>query len=136
MFMYTFVNGECPISYVCKMIIDNKYIAGKNITYYPEMEYLFKNKKNIDYYFGIMTVMYITTLFFVIFRTKIYSYVLLFTFFILFNYFLCIRNGFAIKNKNNKNNKIVFTICQEITKYILLFIICFLSTFVLDQAKD
>lgn len=31
-----FINGECLISYVCKLIIDNHYITGSN----HEMEYL------------------------------------------------------------------------------------------------
>jgi hypothetical protein len=123
MLLYTFINGECPISYICKLTLNNKYIAGHDITYYPEMEYMFINKKYINYYFGIMTTIYIFTLFFVIFRTMWFSYIsyiLIFTFFILLNYFLFIRKFFSIKNKN------VFIIFQEITKYTLLFTICFL----------
>jgi len=36
MFGYTWVDGECPISLICKQISDKKYVAGKDITYYPE----------------------------------------------------------------------------------------------------
>jgi hypothetical protein len=76
MFLYTFIDGECPISYMCKLINDKNYIAGTNITYYPEMDCIIPNKTYINYYFGIMTFMYILTLFFVIFRTNIFSYFL------------------------------------------------------------
>ena len=120
MFLYTFVNGECPISYVCKIIIDKNYIAGSNITYYPEMEYLLQNKKTINYYFGTMTFLYIKILFFVIFRTNTMSYILFFVFVLLFNYFLLVRDYFSIKNR------IYFIIFQEITKYILFLTIYFL----------
>jgi len=57
MFLYTFINGECPISYVCKLIMDKKYIAGSHITYYPEMECLL-SKRSIVYYFGTTTLLY------------------------------------------------------------------------------
>ena len=124
MFLYTFIDGECPISYICKIINDRNYIAGNNITHYPEMEYLLRKQIYIDSYFGIMTCTYILTLFFVIFRTNTLSYFLIFTFAILLNYFLFIRNVFSNKNK------IIFIIFQEITKYVLLFTIGFLFTFV------
>jgi hypothetical protein len=125
MFLYTFIDGECPISYICKMINDKNYIAGTNITYYPEMECILRNKTHINYYFGIMTFMYILTLFFVIIRRNIFSYFLSSIFLIILIYFLLIRNIFSIKKKIN------FIIFQEFTKYMLLFAICFLLTFIL-----
>lgn len=110
MFSYTFINGECPISYIYKLSIDKNYIAGSNINYYPEMEYLLHNK--IEYYFGIMTFLYILTLFIVIFRTETFFHSI-FTMIILANYFLFIRKRLKY-----------FEIVQEITKYVLLFTIC------------
>jgi hypothetical protein len=83
MFLYTFIDGECPISYVCKLINDKNYIAGKYVTHYPEMEYLLGNQKYIDSYFGIMTSLYLLTLSFVIFRTNTLSYFVIFTCIIL-----------------------------------------------------
>jgi len=118
MFSYTFINGECPISYMCKVIIDNKYIAGNNITHYPEMEYILQ-RQTIAYYFGIMTILYIATLFIVIFRTNLFSYFLIFTFEILSIYFIFIRSQGSVK-------RVYFVIVQEITKYILFFTICYL----------
>jgi hypothetical protein len=118
MFLYTFIRGECPISYVCKRMIDKDYVAGTNITYYPEMEYLLHSQKNIDYYFGTMTFLYITTLFFVIFRTNTFSFLLLFTFLILLLYFSLVRKHFIINEK-------CFLIIQETTKCVLLLTICF-----------
>ena len=125
MFFYTFIDGECPISYICKIIIDKTYVAGSKINYYPEMEYLLQHQKTIDYYFGSMTIAYIATLFFVIFRTNTFSYFLTFTFVILLNYFLIIRNYFSI------NKRIYFIIVQEITKYILFLTIYFFIKLVL-----
>jgi hypothetical protein len=125
MFLYTFIDGECPISYICKVMIDKEYIAGSNVTYYPEMEYLLQSQRTINYYFGVMTLLYIATLFFVIFRTNTFSYFLIFTFVILLNYFLFVRNCFSVKNKK------FFLIVQEITKHILFLTICFFLTLLL-----
>jgi hypothetical protein len=105
-------------------MLDKKYIAGSDVAYYPEMECVLPNKKIIDYYFGTMTILYITTLFFVIFRTNIFSYVFIFVFILLLNYFLFVRNYFSIKKQ------IYFPLLQEITKYTLFFTICFLLKFV------
>ena len=111
MFLYTFLDGECPISYICKVMMDKKYIAGSNITYYPEMECILPNKKTVDYYFGTMTILYIITLFFVMFRANIFSYFFIVVFAVLLNYFLLVRNYFSIKKQ------LYFPIFQEITKY-------------------
>jgi hypothetical protein len=123
MFLYTFLDGECPISYICKVMMDKKYIAGRNIYYYPEMECILPNKKIIDYYFGTMTILYIITLFFVMFRANIFSCVFIVVFAVLLNYFLLVRNYFSIK-------KIYFPLFQEITKCTLFLTICFLLKFV------
>lgn len=120
MFFYTFLDGECPISYICKVMMDKKYIAGTDVAYYPEMERLLPNKKIIDYYFGTMTILYIATLVFVIFRINIFSYVFIFVFTLLLNYFLFVRNYFSIKKQ------FYFPLLQEITKYTLFLTICFL----------
>ena len=40
MLSYTFLNGECPISYMAKKIVDNNYVAGDNCTH-PEMRLFF-----------------------------------------------------------------------------------------------
>lgn len=124
MLLYTFIDGECPISYVCKKIKDKNYTAGNNITHYPEMECLFHDKIFIDYYFGTTTVIYILTLFFVIFRTNTFGYVITLAFLILLIYFLFIRNIFSLKQNR------FFITFQEITKYVLLLTICFLLTHV------
>jgi hypothetical protein len=126
MFFYTFINGECPISYLCKVMLDTKYIAGSNISYYPEMEYVLSNKKFIEYYFGTMTVLYMLMLFFVIFRSNTFNYFFIIVFAILLNYFLLLH----LNNNNNINNsqiqKKYFLLFQEITKCTLFFTICLL----------
>jgi len=116
MFLYTFLDGECPISYICKVRLDKKYIAGSNITYYPEMESILPSKM-IDYYFGTTTILYLISLFFVMFRTNTFSYVFVFIFLLLLIYFLIVRK-FSIKRH---------LLFQEIVKCILFFTICFLG---------
>lgn len=81
--------------------MDENYIAGSDIKYYPEMEYFF-DKKQIEYYFETTTILYILVLFYVMFRTK--TFFLLFTFMVLSIYWI--------------HPKI-----QEFTKYVLLFTI-------------
>jgi len=88
------------------------------------MEFFIRKKIYIDYYFRIMTIIYIITLFFVIFRINILSWFIIFTFIILFIYFLFIRNILS------KNNKKIFIIFQEITKFVLLLTIFFLIRFI------
>jgi hypothetical protein len=124
MFFYTFLDGECPISYICKVMIDKQYIAGSDVAFYPEMECVLPTKKIINYYFGTMTFLYITILFFVISRTNIFSYVFIFVFSLLLNYFLFVRNYISIKKQ------LYFPLLQEITKYTLFFTICFLLSYV------
>jgi hypothetical protein len=108
LFLYTFINGECPISYMYKLSIDENYIAG-NISY-PEMESIFHNEKITEYYFGITTCLYIASLLYVLFRTKTF-FKLIFTNIVILVYLFCIHNN------------IYFEIVQEITKYVLFFTI-------------
>lgn len=124
MLIYTFIGGECPISYVCKLMMDNKYIAGSKITYYPEMENILPNKLIIEYYFGTMTILYLLSLCYVIFRTNTFCYLFIIVFAVLLNYFLLVRNYFPIQKK-------YFYLYQEITKYILILTICFLLKIVI-----
>lgn len=126
MFSYTFIDGECPISYISKKIHNNEYISGQEISRYPEMEY-FIHKSQIDYYFGITTTAYIGTLFYVIFRSKMANpFLCLFTFCVLLNYFLQIRGYFPIR---------YLCIIRELTKYTLLFAICFFFNVVENHIK-
>ena len=122
MFLYTFINGECPISYLSKLIINRNYIAGDNITYYPEMKYIAINDNYTDCYFAITTTFYILTLWFVIIRANIPIYFLIPSFFVLCVYFLCIRNNILKKTR-------YFSLIQEITKYITLLTIFILLSF-------
>lgn len=73
MFLYTFINGECPISYVYKKQKDPMYIAGSRITDYPEMLHIacFSKQNQIQLYFRITTVLYLGSLLYVIKRSNI-----------------------------------------------------------------
>jgi hypothetical protein len=115
MLSYTFLNGECPISYTCKRMMDTQYMAGTNVKYYPEMEYLL-NKKTIDYYFGITTFLYIISLVFVLYRSNMFSYMIVFV--LLFYYVLLVN--YSIKTQMH------FRVVQEITKYTLGLTLLFL----------
>jgi hypothetical protein len=122
MFLYTFIDGECPISYSSKKIMNLNYVSGNNITHYPEMEWIMPNQKYIEYYFATMTILYIIMLLFVIYRTNISLYLFIFPFVTLFIYFLFIRKIVFIKQT-------FFNFFQEFTKYMLFFVICGLLTF-------
>ncbi len=111
MISYTFINAECPISYISKLTIDKTYVAGNDIRYYPEMEHFF-NKKQVDYYFKTTTFLYMIVLFYVIFRAN--KNYLFFTLMILGIYFLMIHSKY-------------FVFFQEITKYVLIFTIFYLN---------
>lgn len=119
MILYTFIEGECPISYLCKKIIHKDYVAGDDINYYPEMEIILPNREYINNYFLVMTISYILALLFVIYRTSISFDYFVIPFFILFIYFLLIRQILVV-------NKTFFNYFQEFTKYVLLITICFL----------
>ena len=85
MFLYTWLNGECPISYVCKKMIDSNYVAGQNITHYPEMAFI--PEPYIHVYFGITTAIYLLSLVNAVQRTKTYDVMV-----VLFIYFLFMHN--------------------------------------------
>ena len=103
MFLYTVLNGECPISYVCKKMIDTEYVAGENITHYPEI--MFLPEPGIHYYFGITTIVYLLTLVTLVNKT---------TWLILFMYFIFMQNQSCW----------AFFYFQEFTKCFLFFSLC------------
>jgi hypothetical protein len=119
LFLYTFLNGDCPISYVCKKCIDDNYVAGDDITYYPEMYFLLQEKVYVSWFFTITTGFYLFSLLYVIQRSAISLFDLLFTLFILFVYFLSIRG--LIFHKKDK----YFLLFQSFTKLVLLITILF-----------
>jgi hypothetical protein len=122
-FSYTFIRGECPISYACKKMLDENYIAGQNLTHYPEMLEIFVNDKEVQKYLFITTYLYLCSLLYVIDRSNITLNTLLFSFSIIFIYFLFTRIFHL-----NKNTK-VFTFVQEVTKVISLLTIVYVSMF-------
>jgi hypothetical protein len=114
MLLYTFTDGECPVTYLCKKKLK---ISGINLDRYPELEYLFPNinTSKFHYYFAITTGTYLLILFNVIYRINIYSYFLIFTLLILSIYFLRVRS--YLKSLIN------FTLFQKFTKYVVLITI-------------
>ena len=104
MFLYTFLNGECPISYICKKMINATYVAGENISHYPEMTFI--PEPYIHYYFGITTTMYLLSLVNAVRRTKTYDVMA-----VLFIYFLFMHNQKCW----------AFFYFQEFTKWVLFF---------------
>ena len=115
MFSYTFINGECPISYISKKIIDRDYFAGKDIEYYPEMRMFFNTDKDIQDYFTTTSIAYLFALLYVINRTNIPGYVFILPIGTLSYYFL------FVKVYNTKKETQHFIICQEIVKYVTFF---------------
>ena len=123
MFSYTFIQGECPISYACKKMIDGNYNAGQNLTHYPEMLEIFANEKEVQRYLFISTYLYICSLLYVINQTSLSLPILLFPFSIIFIYFLFTRISYL------NNNAKVFAFVQEITKIASIVTIFYVSTF-------
>jgi uncharacterized membrane protein len=115
MFSYTFINGECPISYVSKKIMDQDYFAGTDLEYYPEMRSIFNTDQDIKDYFTTTTIAYLFTLIYVINRSKIPFYVFILPTITLSYYFL------FVKVYNTHKETTHFLICQEATKYITFF---------------
>jgi len=121
MISYTFINGECPISYSAKLLIDSNYIAGDNVDYYPEMLTIFPNSRYVNYYFSITTTLYSFLLFDGIRRLNVPFCFLVLPFSSLIIYVLFIRDIYF------KRNGRFFQSIQEITKYYLLTTISTLS---------
>lgn len=94
MYIYTFIHGECPISYVAKLTIDPNYIAGSNVTHYPEMATIFREPKYTVRYFETMTVIYIVSLCVVLYRANVPLYLVTVPAGTLPVYFWYIRQGY------------------------------------------
>ena len=75
MMSYTLLNGECPISFVCKKMINPKYAAGENINDYVELYQVVPNKYYVNNYIQLMTCSYLSSLLYVIYFTNV-KYVL------------------------------------------------------------
>ena len=119
-FLYTFIDGECPISYFYKKQKDPRYIAGSRIHDYPEISDTFffspENRKYISIYFGTNTFMYLGSLMYVIIRSNIPVII----FFIPTNSII-IYFAFIYLSPNHP----LFYLIQNINKIILfLFILC------------
>lgn len=66
---YTYLNAECPISYLYKKIKDPTYIAGTTLTSFDDM-YAIAPKEYVNLYVFIMTCLSMSTLFMVLIRLK------------------------------------------------------------------
>ena len=117
MFFYTFIHGECPISYFYKKWKNPDYIAGSRIHDYPEMQAIFgKREIYIPYYFGINTVLYIGSLIYVIDRNNI-----------PFSFFCIPANSLVVYFYFLHFSRIhpLFYVLQDVVKTILfLFMLC------------
>jgi hypothetical protein len=113
-FSYTFTNGECPITYATKMILDKNYIDGDSLEYYPEMLAICPIESYIRYYVTTMTCLYIGSLLYVIARSTVPPLILPFSMVCI--YFISIRSKQLIE-------KNVFYTIQIITRFGLFFII-------------
>ena len=67
---YTYLNAECPISYLYKKIRDPSYIAGTTLTSFDDM-YAIAPKEYVNLYVFIMTCLSMGSLFMVLIRMKI-----------------------------------------------------------------
>jgi len=121
MFSYTFINGECPISYAAKRILDKNYIAGQCISYYPEMISILRSDEHINAYFGCTTTIYIITLLHVAFQSNVPILYLMPAFASTLLYFLFVREIYFKKDR-------YYPVVQQITRNVLFVTICYVST--------
>jgi hypothetical protein len=137
-FSYTFINGECPISYVSKIIKKNHCLKEKCDDVCENDNYVCENERNfpemasilpicfypyIYYYFIVTTKIYLFSLFLVIYRNNLYN-VVYFPFSVLSIYFLFVY--FFINNRLTNHFLTYFKIYQQFTKVILVLTIYFL----------
>jgi len=131
-FSYTFINGECPISYISRIIKNKKFsresidFSIENKFHFPEMEsvlpiYLYPY---INTYFIITTKIYFFTLCLVIHRNDLYN-VIVFPFSVLFFYFLFFYLLYVGRHVTFRFLK-YFKLYQQFTKVILMLTIYFL----------
>ena len=66
---YTYLNAECPISYLYKKMRDPSYIAGTTLTSFDDM-YTIASKEYVNLYVFIMTCLSMGSLFMVLARLK------------------------------------------------------------------
>ena len=71
MLSYTFLHGECPISFLCKKRMNANYMAGENIEDYVELYQVVPNKYYVNYYIQVMTCFYLSSLLYVIYFTNV-----------------------------------------------------------------
>ena len=125
-FSCTFINGECPITYVSRIIKRNfpEEIC-ENKRNFPEVESILPIclYPYIYYYFIITTKIYLFSLYIVIYRNNLYN-VAYFPFSVLSIYFLFVY--FFMNNRLTNNLLKYFKIYQQFTKVILLLTIYFL----------
>lgn len=117
MFSYTFLNGECPITYIAKRIQCDNDVLTLGRFDYPEMRYIFRVDEHVHYYFGVMTVAYIFTLIRVILRTDISLLCLVPAFLNLTFYFTFLRF-----------QTVIFIPFQTVTKGIMFITVSFILT--------
>lgn len=125
MMSYTFLNGECPISFVCKKMINHKYEAGENINDYVELYQVFPNKYYVNNYIQLMTCSYLSSLLYVIYFTNV-KHVLYVELLVSYVYFLFTRKVF------NDYMQTYFINVQHFYKFTLfitiIYNICYLQS--------
>ena len=122
LFSYTFINGECPISYIYKKWKNPEYIAGSQISDYPEMQVILG--KMIQIYFGTNTVLYMGSLLYVIHRSNIPLSIFIIpssslSFYFYFIYFYRVHPLFYIIQNMVKTILFLFMLCLIKNKYLI-----------------
>ena len=125
MISYTFLNGECPISFLCKKMIYPEYQAGDNIEDYVEMYQIVSNKDYVNNYIQLMTCSYLSSLLYVIHYTNVKSIIYV-EFLLSCVYFLLTRKAFHHHIQDH------FLHVQELYKISLfvtiMFNVCYLES--------
>ncbi len=111
---WTYLNGECLISYVVKKIRDKDYVAGTDVNT-NELEIMFKGKeKMVRLINSIKDVFFFLSIYFVYTRNNFTKGMTIF-FVLLFGIYHQSRILFKDHNVNN-----TFLTLQEVTKYLTI----------------
>jgi len=117
---YTYLNAECPISYVYKKIKDPLYIAGTTLTSFDDM-YAIAPKEYVDIYVFIMSCLSTSSLFMVLIRLKT-PFISIGTNGIIVLYYIILSRY----SGSGSNIRTYFMYYQWVLRMYLIYCICFI----------
>ena len=126
MFSYTFFDGECPVSFLYKRIMDSNYIAGDRIDDYDEIYMVWPNRIFVQNYLATTTGLYGCSLLYTMYRINISP-----AFATGMGLFVLLYLS-GIKEVYFSRQNIIFKISQNLLRFCFLFAFLFVEVYILD----